>query len=82
VFPFAPMDNTERLLTPKQLADIAGVSPATIKREVSRGRLRGIRVGQQGLVRVPESAWREYLQSAQSPSASQVQPTTGKSRHD
>ena len=55
------MDTMERLFTPRELAEIAGVSAQTIKREVNRGRLRGIRVGQQGLVRVPESAWREYL---------------------
>ena len=58
------MDNTERLFTPKELAEIAGVSPMTIKREVARGRLRGIRVGEAGLIRVPESAWREYLRRA------------------
>ena len=55
------MDTNERLLSPRQLAALAGVSPATIRREVARGRLRGIRIGEQGLVRVPESAWREYL---------------------
>ena len=65
-----PMGSTEQLFSPKQLAEIAGVSPATIKREVARGRLRGIRIGQQGLVRVPESAWREYLQHARPSSAS------------
>jgi excisionase family DNA binding protein len=58
------MENTERFFTPKELAEIAGVSPATIKREVSRGRLKGIRIGTQGLIRVPESAWRRYLQRA------------------
>ncbi len=58
------MDNTERLLTPKELATIAGVSPATIKREVARGRLRAIRIGEARLLRVPESAWREYLRRA------------------
>jgi excisionase family DNA binding protein len=76
------MDNTERLLTPKQLADIAGVSPATIKREVARGRLRGIRVGQQGLIRVPESAWREYLQNADPSISSEIQCTKKRSSNE
>jgi len=55
------MTNMERLFTPKELADLAGCSPATIKREVRRGRLKGLRIGTGRLVRVPESAWREYL---------------------
>ncbi len=60
----APMNTTERLYTPKELAEIAGISPATIKREVARGRLRGLRIGQQGQIRVPESAWHDYLETA------------------
>jgi excisionase family DNA binding protein len=56
------MDTMERLFTPRELAEIAGVSAQTIKREVARGRLRGIRIGEAGLVRVPESSWKEYLQ--------------------
>ena len=59
------MGSTERLLTPQQLAAIAGVSAATIKREIHRGHLRGFRVGGGRLLRVPESAWREYLQRAE-----------------
>ena len=58
------MERTERLLTPKELAGIAGVSPATIKREVARGRLRGVRIGVARLIRIPESAWSEYLKRA------------------
>jgi len=61
----AGMDSMERLYTPQELAAMAGVSAATIKREVHRGRLRGVRVGDGRLIRVPESAWREYLQRAQ-----------------
>ena len=62
----------ERLLTPKELAEIAGVSAQTIKREVSRGRLRGIRIGEAGLVRIPESSWKEYLQRTET---NQATPT-------
>jgi len=57
------METMERLLTPRELATIAGVSAATIRREVFRGRLRGVRIGQQGLVRIPESAWAEYVRA-------------------
>ena len=56
-----PMSITERLYTPRELAEIASCSPATIKREVQRGRLRGLRIGAGRLVRIPESAWREYV---------------------
>jgi excisionase family DNA binding protein len=58
------MVNTEQLLTPKQLAEIAGVSAATIKREVARGRLRGLRIGEQALIRIPMSAWNDYVEHA------------------
>ena len=67
------MNIMERLFTPRELAEIAGVSAQTIKREVARGRLRGIRVGQQGLIRVPESAWREYLRRRSGASVSNEQ---------
>lgn len=55
------MEHAERLLSAKELAQLAGVSAATIRREVARGRLRGVRIGEARLIRVPESAWREYL---------------------
>ena len=55
------MEFHERLFSPKQLAEIAGVSPATIKREVARGRLRGVRIGEGRLLRIPASAWAQYL---------------------
>ena len=54
------MQTTERLFTPKQLAEIAGISPATIKREAARGRLRYVRIGEARLLRIPESAWRGH----------------------
>jgi excisionase family DNA binding protein len=55
------METQERLLTPQEVATMAGVSAATIKREVRRGRLRAIRVGDGRLIRIPEDAWRTYL---------------------
>ena len=55
------MESHEHLFSPKQLAEIAGVSPATIKREIARGRLRGVRIGDGRLLRIPASAWAEYL---------------------
>lgn len=67
------MHNMERLLTPGELAEIAGVSAATIKREFHRGQLRGIRVGAGRLIRIPESAWREYLEARQ-PDRAQYAP--------
>jgi excisionase family DNA binding protein len=58
------MDSHERLFTPQELAKQANCSPATINREIHRGRLRAIRIGAGRLLRVPESAWREYLDHA------------------
>jgi excisionase family DNA binding protein len=58
------MEHIERLLTPQELAKAANISAATIKREVERGRLRALRIGTGQLVRIPESAWQEYLQRA------------------
>ena len=54
-------DQVERFYSPQELARLADVSPATIAREVRRGRLRGFRVGDGRLIRIPESAWRTYL---------------------
>lgn len=58
------MENKERLYTPAELANLARVSPATIRREVARGRLDAVRVGAGRLIRVPEGAWRAYLERA------------------
>ena len=58
------MERTERLYSPAELAELAGVSPITIKREVLRGRLRCLRIGEGRLIRIPESAWQAYLREA------------------
>ena len=42
-----------------KLAALAGVSPYTIRREITRGNLRAVRVGRQ--LRIPMDAARVYL---------------------
>ena len=52
----------ERHYTLAEIARDLCVSPRLLEREIGRGRLRAVRVGVQGLIRVPESAWRSYLE--------------------
>ncbi len=66
------MESTEQLLSPQEIADLAGVSASTIRREVDRGRLRGFRIGEGRLLRIPESSWREYLERTET---NRVTPT-------
>ena len=60
------MDALEHHFKPQELGQAVGVSSATIRREIRRGRLRAIRIGAGRLIRIPESAWRQYLEGRQS----------------
>lgn len=51
-----------RLLTPSEVARTLRIAPATVRRMVKRGELRGYRVGNPGVVRVDAEAVRELLE--------------------
>lgn len=56
----APKEN-RRTYSVAEVADMYGVHPATIYREIKAGRLRAMRIGAKGgVVRVPVSAVEEY----------------------
>lgn len=82
----AHVEDLERDLTPRQIADATQLSYKTILREIDRGRLDAMRVGRE--LRVPESAylaWRELcrVRPAESPSTSRsTSSTPRRSRRD
>lgn len=51
----------EQLLTIQKVAELWSVNERTVRREISRGELRTIRVGR--VVRITETAVRDYLRS-------------------
>ena len=50
---------TDRLMTPGEVAELARVSVSTVKREIARGELRAVHVGHQ--VRIDPTDFRSYL---------------------
>lgn len=53
--------NEEKYYTRKEVAKILSVHPMTIFREIQRGKIRAIKVGND--YRISESAFNEYLKS-------------------
>jgi excisionase family DNA binding protein len=51
---------TKRLMTPSEVAELARVSVSTVKREIARGELRAMHVGQQ--LRIDPTDLRRYLE--------------------
>jgi excisionase family DNA binding protein len=55
------MNNEEKYYTRRQMAKILSVHPMTIFREIQRGKIRAIKVGND--YRISESAFNEYTKS-------------------
>ncbi len=50
--------SAERMLSPKQIADLTGLGYTTVRREIQRGNLAGFKVA--GRLRVLESAYERW----------------------
>lgn len=55
-----------RLLTAREVAAELRVTPDTVYRLIQSGRLKAVRIGERGPVRVPESALADLLRPASS----------------
>ncbi len=55
------------LMTTQEAAALLRVSASTIRREVKRGRLRAMRVGRKGILRIPRGDLMALLESQEDP---------------
>jgi excisionase family DNA binding protein len=77
---------TERLLTPRDVADRCQVSTKTVLRAIHRGRLRASRLGEQGAYRMRADDVDVWIESSvvdipaprSAPALARLDPTTGR----
>jgi len=51
----------KRFYSPKEVAVIIGVTPATVRSWVRKGMMKSVRIGKQGTIRIPVSEIKEFL---------------------
>jgi len=51
----------KRFYSPKEVAIVIGVTPATVRSWVRKGMMKSVRIGKQGTIRIPVSEIEKFL---------------------